>query len=167
MTQTQVVVTWEIIGDSKFVVVLKVIVNYGVVAVATTTTVHKLASSADAGVLAAIFAALETEASALAVEAVAPLASSTKTFALVAFALLALAVAVALETLTLVTAHQFFHAEKTTVRAVKLTKGIQVDVIRHDIKRRVPNRQQVVNQSYNSITYFIIINKSIFFEYSI
>jgi hypothetical protein len=165
VTQLQVVVTGQIVGNGKFVVVVKVVPHHGLVAAATTAAVAKLASGADTGVLAVVFAALPTKAFALAVGHDAPLALAVA-FALVAFALLALAVAVALECIALVTVHQLFHADKTTVRAVELTKGIQVHVIRHDVKAyRVGSKLKI--RKPHIITYFIIISKSIFFTYSI
>jgi hypothetical protein len=160
VTKFQEVFKWQIVGNGKVVVVVQVLKHYDPVAFVTTKAVDKIAICADTGVLAGVVTALPTLAFALAIGHAAPLALAV-TFALFAFALLALAVAVALECLTLVTAHQIAIGEKTTVRVVELTKVVQVHVIRHDVKS-VPNRQQVENQDYNSITYFIIISKSIF-----
>ena len=161
MAEIPVVVTWQIVGKGKVVVVGHVVPHHGLVAAVTTLTVDKIAICADTGVLAVVFAALPTKAFALAVAAHAPFARSAIAFALAALALLAHAVAVALECIALVTAHQITIGEKTTPRAVELTKVVQVHVIRHDVKS-VPNRQQVENQEGISITYFIIISKSIF-----
>jgi hypothetical protein len=148
VTELQVVVTWQIVGNGKVVVVVQFVPHHGLVAVVTTTTVDKLANCTDTCVLAVVLATLVAIAFAIAVVTVAPLASNAKTFALTVFALLALAVAVALETIALVTAHQIFHTEKTTVRGVKLTtKGVQEDdIIRHDVKAyRVGSKLKIRN----------------------
>jgi hypothetical protein len=145
VTQLQVVVTGQIVCNGKFVVVVKVVPHHGPVAFVTTKAVDKIARSADTGVLAVVVTALPTLAFTLAVGHAAPLALAVA-FALVAFALLALAVAVALECIALVTVHQLFHADKTTARAVELTKGIQVHVIRHDVKAyRVGSKLKIRN----------------------
>ncbi len=162
MTEIPVVVTWQIVGNGKFVVVAPVCFHDGLVAFALTKAVDKIAICADTGSLATVFEALTATAVAVAECVAAPFARNfAQTVTLAAFALLAHAITVALECIALVTAHQIFHAEKTTVRVVELTKVVQVHVIRHDVKS-VPNRQQVENQDCNSITYFIIISKSIF-----
>jgi hypothetical protein len=162
VTEIPVVVTWQIVGNCKFVVVAPVRFHDGLVAFALTKAVDKIAICADTGPLATVFEALTATAVAVAERMAAPFARNfAQTVALGAFALLAHAFAVALDCLALVTAHQICHAEKTTTRVVEVAKSIQVDVIRHDVKS-VPSQQQVENQDYNSINYFIIISKSIF-----
>jgi predicted membrane protein len=146
VTKTPVVVTWQIVSNGKFVVVARVCFHHGLVAFATTTAVDKLAIGTDTGVLALVFVALTTAAVTITKRVAAPFALAVA-FALTAFALLAHAITVALECIALVTAHQIFHAKKTTVRVVELTKIVQENAISHDVKS-VPNRQQVENQEH-------------------
>jgi hypothetical protein len=114
VAEIPVVVTWQIVGNGKLVVVVHVVPHNGPVTAATTTAVDKIAICADTGVLAVVVTALPTLAFALAIGHAAPLALAVA-FALFAFALLALAIAVALECLALVTAHQITIGEKTTI----------------------------------------------------
>jgi hypothetical protein len=139
-----------------------VVLHHDLVAATITAAVDKIAICADTGVLALGCVALVALTVPVAERVATPFASNfAQTVTLDAFTLLAHAITVALECLALDTALQIVRAEKTTIRVVELTKGVQEDAIRHDFKS-VPGRQQVENQDPPIITYFIIISKSIF-----